>query len=264
MATRDQGYYILTTGQSNWDTDLDTNFQTLEGGYRVTEQAGVAITTGQVLYLSSGAFFVPFNPNTPAIVPHALALSAANSGDSLQALAWGIVRSLGINSASVPGEPLFVSAMTPGLVSATSFGPCIGAGLKNYGVLFNPPKPFTGGGGGGGYTPSFFTSSVAINAVVGSLHTFTASIGMAGWNRRVRINGSSADHCEVKWYGDAGRSTELQYATFSGGVNVISGNFNDRAGWPVNTDSGTLYGTLAVFSWDVTSDTIAVICDWEF
>jgi hypothetical protein len=93
-----------------------------------------------VLWLNSGGFFFPFDPNSAAIFPHALAYTAAASGDSLTALAWGIVRSLGINSPAVPGFGLYTSALTPGVIVTTPNGPKIGRGLAGYGVLFQPAR----------------------------------------------------------------------------------------------------------------------------
>lgn len=136
----DNPFDTPTEGQGDWDSGLGVNFMALERGYHVTERAGTAINTGQVLWLNSGGFAFPFDPNSKSIYPVGLAYTAIASGDSATFLAWGIVRSLGINSPAVPGFPLYVSALTPGLIVTTPTGHKIGRGLTGYGVLFNPPN----------------------------------------------------------------------------------------------------------------------------
>lgn len=255
----DNPFVIETAGQADWDSALTANFQAIDRGYHITERAGVAVSTGQFLTLSSGGFFHPFNPAVDSLA-HAYAFTAAASGDSLTALGWGIVRSLGVNSALIVGEPVYANS---GGFAVSSGTLALGVALSGWGVLVDPPKNVSAGGGGG-YTPSYFTSSLAIAAVANSLHTFTMSVGgLFGWNRRVRVNGASADLVEVKLYADAGLS-QLQYSTLSGGISAV-GSFNDRAGWPLDTNSGTVYGTCKVFSHTagVGSDTISVQAAWE-
>jgi spore coat protein U-like protein len=254
----DQGFTTPTAGQADWDASLNADLAILERGYNITERAGVAINTGNVLYLNSGGFFFPYDPNSLSILPSAMAFTAAASGDSLTALAWGIVRSLGINSPAVAGRQLFVSAKTPGLVVGSYGGADrpIGMGLTGYGVLFQPRA----------LTPEILTSSLAIQAVTGSLHTFTLDVGKWGTNRQTVMIGNSADLVELKFYSDAARTT-LLYSTKSGGVSVV-GSYQDRAMWPYdNTDavnSSAIYGTLKVMSAAaVGSDTISVRGFWD-
>lgn len=142
MTTRDNQLAVITSGASDWDTDLDANFTILERGFHISERAGVAVNTGQVLWQNSGGFFFPFDPNSVDIFPHALALTAAASGDSTQMLAWGIVRSLAINSLAVPGKSLFVSVLTPGQIVLSNSGTNrkIGFGLPGYGIVFQPSR----------------------------------------------------------------------------------------------------------------------------
>lgn len=288
----DNPFNTPVSGQADWDSGLGVNFQALDRGYHVTERAGQAISSGQFVALNSGAFAFPWNPSS--VPPCAgMAYTAAASGDSLTFLAWGIVRSLGINSVSVPGRILFSNAS--GFLSATTLGAPIGIGLANYGVLLNPQRTTTAGSFGGTYgglsdvnttgvvngkiiawddttskwivtapaSTSHRVQSVQIAAVTNSTHTFTMSLGAAlfGWNRRVRLNGSSLSNVEIRFYRDSGR-TDLQYQTLSGGISAVT-SFNDRAGWPIDTDSGTIYGSCQVFSTAVGSDTLNIICDWE-
>jgi spore coat protein U-like protein len=132
----------------------------------------------------------------------------------------------------------------------------IGMGLTGYGVLFQPRA----------LTPEILTSSLAIQAVTGSLHTFTLDVGKWGTNRQTVMIGNSADLVELKFYSDAARTT-LLYSTKSGGVSVV-GSYQDRAMWPYdNTDavnSSAIYGTLKVMSAAaVGSDTISVRGFWD-
>lgn len=134
----DNPFDTPTSGAADWDSGLSANFQVVERGYHLTERAGQAISSGQVVTLNSGGFFFPYNPNSTAIVPAGYAYTAAASGDSLTALAWGIVRSLGINSPCVPGKMIFSTAS--GFLSTTTLGLSVGMGLSGYGILFNPIK----------------------------------------------------------------------------------------------------------------------------
>lgn len=288
----DNPFEVLTSGQADWDSDIIANFAVLDRGYHVTERAGQAVSTGQILSLNSGGFFFPYNASSTSVQPHAMAYTAAASGDSLTALAWGIVRSLGINSPAVPGQLMFSNAS--GFLATASLGLPVGYGLKGYGVLFNPAK-LSGGissaalagltdvntnGVANGkllgwsdttskWVPtaagstSHRVQSVQIAAVTNSTHLFTMSLGagLFGWNRRVRVNGSSMSLVELRFYRDSGRS-DLQYQTLSGGISAVT-SFHDRAGWPIDTDSGTIYGSLQCFSMSVGSDTVNIIGDWE-
>jgi hypothetical protein len=258
MTTRDNNLNLLVTGQANWDSDLNVNANIAERGYHVTEHAGVGINTGQVLWLNSGGFFFPLDPNSSSAIPHALAFTAAASGDSMQALAWGIVRSLAINSPAVPGQALYVSALTPGVIVGSYSGADrpIGFGLPGYSVMFRPGRGVI----------EQLTSSLAIQAVTGSLHVFTMDPGKWGWNRYTKMIGNSADLVELKFYSDSGRTVPL-YSTLSGGVTTV-GSFYDRAGWPYeNTDAalkGIIYGSLKIMSAAaVGSDTISVQNQWD-
>jgi hypothetical protein len=260
----DQPFDTPVSGQASWDDGLSANFQAIERGYHITERAGTDISTGRILTLNSGGFFQPYDPTVTSMQPVAYSYLAAASGDSMTALGWGIVRSLGINSPVIPGQRFYTSALTPGLVVSNSpIGPVIGIGLTAQGILFNPAHSVVSSVGGGGYTPTYFVMSTQVNAVVGSLHTFTQSLGLLqGWNRKVRINSNSGSFIELKLYADAGL-TDLQYSTISGGVSGV-GSFYDRAGWPIDTNSGTLYGTVKCLSADVASATINMNFNWQF
>jgi hypothetical protein len=132
----DNPFDIPTSGQADWDSGLSQDFLAIERGYHITERAGQAISSGQVLTLNSGGFFFPYNPASASIAPHAYSYTAAASGDSLTALAWGIVRSLDINSPAVPGKLAYATAS--GFLHTTALGLPVGVFTSGRGVLFNP------------------------------------------------------------------------------------------------------------------------------
>lgn len=255
----DNQFLTPSAGQADWDASLTADLGTIERGYHWTERAGVAINSGNVVWINSGGFAFPFNPNSEDIYPHGFAYTAASSGDTFTALAWGIVRSFGINSPSVAGFPLYVSALTPGLIVRSYNGANrpVGMGLTGYGVLF---RPWTD------RFPETLSSSQTVAAVTGSLHLFTVAVGKRGIDREIVMIGNSADLVELKFYSDTGR-TRLLYATKSGGVSTV-GSFQDRALWPwENTDavnSATVYGSLKIMSAAlVGSDTISIQGVWD-
>lgn len=361
-------FNLPISGQASWDDDIDQALQVFDRGFHITERAGQAISSGQMVAMTSGGWMLPFNPasSLPCI---GYSYLAASSGDSLSVMAWGAVRSLSINSPVLGGQLMFSNAS--GFLSVATLGAPVGVGLMGRGILFKPSlfnaaaaiaaitlgalsdvnttgvsnakvlawsdatskwvptaasaitvtklgaltDVNTTGVGNGKilvwddttslwiigaapktafaqmtdvntnglldgqgikwsnsaskwvvtslYVTGHRVQSVQISAAQNSLHTFTMSLGdqLYGWNRRVRINGASMASVELKFYRDAGL-TDLQYQSASGGVSAV-GSFHDRAGWPVDTDSGTIYGTLFCNSTGVATDTINIICDWE-
>lgn len=140
MADGENQFVYGSAGQADWDTTLNADLSIIEKGYRSLGQAGMTVRTGHVLWMNSGGFFFHFDPNSTSIYPTHFAHIGAASGDSMTPIAWGAVKSLGICSPAVPGQPLFVSMSTPGVVvgSYTAADRQIGWGLPNYGVLFKP------------------------------------------------------------------------------------------------------------------------------
>lgn len=255
--SNDNKFELQTAGQADWDSGLNANFTLLERGYHVSGVAGTDINTGSALWITSGNFFVPFDPNSADIRPRAYLFTSASSGESIQALITGIVRSLGINSPAVPGEDLFVSALTPGALvgSYSAASRRVGYGVGGWGIYFNP---FMAG------VEERLTRVTTINAVTGSSHLFSLDGGKYGWVREVRVIGSSADLVTIKFHSGSARTDgERLYETVSGGISTV-GSFIDRAGWPYeNTETGTLsgltFGSLMVNSAaSVGSDTIGV------
>lgn len=146
MPTQDNQLAILSSGAADWDADLDANFAVIERGYHISEHAGQAISSGQVLALNSGGFFKPYDPTVTSMPPVAYAFTAAASGDSMQALAWGIVRSLDVNSLGAPGKVAY--ATLSGYLTTVASGFPVGIFTTGRGILFNPDH-----GSGAGGTP---------------------------------------------------------------------------------------------------------------
>lgn len=134
----DNPFNYVVAGEADWATSYNANFRALDRGFHITERAGTGINTGMVLWLNSGGFFFPYDPNSTSISPHAFAYTAASSGDSFTALAWGVVRSLDITSPVLTGRPAFVSALTPGLIVSSPNAAPVGYGVANHGFVFNP------------------------------------------------------------------------------------------------------------------------------
>lgn len=260
MSTEDQNFSIPTAGQSDWDTDLNSNFTILGRGYHVLGSAGEDINTGQIVTVGSDGFFRLFDPNSYSNQPHAFAYKAVSSGEQDTFLLRGMVRSLGVLTPAVPGFTIFGDAANPGTI-ATSYSGAnrpVGFGTQEDGLFFDPGRQIL---------PETLVRTVEIDAVTGSSHLFSFDPGLAGFNRQLIMIGDSADLVTVQLWTNSSRDSRL-YETVSGGVSVV-GSFLDQAGFPFwNTDastiSGLIYGTLEVMSdADVGSDTIFVIGVFE-
>jgi len=143
MTTDQQGLAQPSNGQADWDTDLNGNVSIIERGYRVKATAGTAINTGMVGWVNSGGFVFPYDPRSLTIRPQVLAYKSVGSGEQDFFLAQGAVRSLAIFSACVPGEQLYVSSGTAGLIvgSYENARHSIGYGIAQDGLFFSPARP---------------------------------------------------------------------------------------------------------------------------
>lgn len=257
MATNDQGFVLQSAGQADWDSALNANFNIAERGYHYTGVAGANIRTGDVVWISSANFMYPFNPNSLDVRPHGLAYYSVNSGEALKVVLSGIVRSLAVHSAAVPGVPLFVSAATPGAVVASYSGASrkIGFGVAEVGLYFNPwpdqPEKFT-------------VATTVANMLVNSNFLFSLDPGKGGIVRRVRMFSDSANLVSLIFYSGSTRAgSERLFETISGGV-TTAGSWIDQAMWPyenteVNTLSGLIFGSVRINSGSaVTSAHMAV------
>jgi len=238
--SNDNKLELQTSGQADWDSGLNANFTLLERGYHVSGIAGTNVSTGMALWISSGNFFVPFDPASLDIRASAYAFTAHNSGETMQALMTGIVRSLGINSPAVPGQDMFVSPAGYLVGSYSAASRRVGIGVGGWGVYFNPFMEDT--------AREQITRVVTVDAVVGSQHLFELDAGKYGWVREVNAIGSSL--VTIAFHSGSARvGSERLYETVSGGLATIL----DRAGWPyenteVGTLSGLIFGTITVSS----------------
>ena len=260
MSTTDQNFTTPSAGQADWDTDLNANFTIVARGFHKLLTAGTAINTGAIVDVLSSGFALPYNPNSLTSRPRAFAYKAVASGEQDTFLLRGLVRSLGITSAAVPGLPFFGAADGTGYAVSSYSGADrpAGIGVEEDGVYFNP---------GEALFPEVIVRSAQIAAVTGSTHYFTMDGGRGGWVRRILSVGASADLTQIQLYSNSARS-DLLYETVSGGVSVV-GSFLDQAGLPYfNTDASTLngliYGAVQVLSASaVGSDTIDISLTFE-
>lgn len=261
MSTDQNNFDLPTAGQADWDTSLNGNFSIVEFGYRARGQAGEDVNTGDILTVGSDGFALKYDPNSADIFPHLMTISALSSGDEANFVAFGSVRSLGVFTPCIPGHPVYVSVLTPGMVVSSYSGANRNIGRAHYedGFVFDT--------NGVSQFPELLESVTSIDAVTGSTHLFEMDFGLAGWNRKVNMIGSSADLVELTFYANSS-GTDLLFDTISGGVTVV-GSHLDQAGWPYfNTDpstvSGKIYGQLEVKSdAAVGSDSIGITITME-
>ena len=261
--TNDNQFEIQTNGQADWDSGLRANFNILERGFHLTALAGDAVSTGDVLWMNSGGYLFRFNVLSEDIRPRALAFTAAASGESFQVLLRGIVRSLGVHSLAQMGADLFVSAASPGMIARSYSGASrkIGWGVGEWGFYFDPGDDFL--------SEKITNVATQANAVVGTDYFFSMDAGRRGWNRRLKVNGNSANLVSIKFHSNSSRAAaDRLYETTSGGVSIV-GSYIDQAGWPYeatdpSTLNGLVYGTLRIMSGaGVTSDHIGVQAIWD-
>jgi hypothetical protein len=260
MTTNDQNFALPGSGNSDWDSSLNSNFTIIGRGFHLSAQLGEAVNTGDALWINSGNFAFRFNPNSQSIRPRALAYTAGASGDTQQVLLTGIVRSLGVHSPVVPGLDVFVSALTPGML-VTSYSAAnrkVGFGVSDWGVYFNPH-------GGDDFLPEQLTRTTTIsNVLVGVDQFFSLDVGQRGIMRRVRMQGASGDLVSLGFWSSSARTDATRlFETKSGGVSVV-GSFIDQAMFPyenteASTISGLIFGRIRIASGSVVnSDTIGV------
>jgi hypothetical protein len=140
----DQQLAFPAEGQADWDSSLGANFTILTRGYHTLAQAGAAVSTGDILWMNSGGFYFQYDPRSTAIFPQAVAFTAAGSGDSMQALLRGVVRSVYPTNSVVPGFDYFVASGSPGIIITSLTGHpvtySVGFGVAGGGLYFNPRK----------------------------------------------------------------------------------------------------------------------------
>jgi hypothetical protein len=236
MSTDQQGFNQPSHGQADWDTDVNGNFDIIERGYRGKIVAGTNISTGQVLWVNSGRYAFPFNPTSEDVFPHAFAYKAVGSGEEDYVLLSGIVRSLSVLSACVPGRTMFANASGAVVGSYSAASRPIGFGLYEDGLYFDPAR---------NVLPEMLTRTFSIDLIEANSNFFSLDVGKRGIVRRLECKGNSADLMDIRFYSGSARvSSELLYQTKSGGVAVYTG-FIDQAMFPYrNTEAGTLSGLI--------------------
>ena len=260
MSTVDQNFSTPSAGSSDWDSDLNGNFTIIARGYHKLATIGTDVITGDILTVSSDGYWRPMNPNSSSNRPHAIAYKSISSGEQDTVLLRGLVRSLGIASPAVPGEAMFVSPTTPGVLVGSYSGAdkAVGYAVEEDGIYFDP-----------GYNifPETLTRSASVDAVTGSSHLISFDGGRGGYIRQIIMIGASADLVTLQLWTNSARDSRL-FETVSGGVSVV-GSYLDQAGLPYwNTDAttinGLIYGTLQVMSdAAVGSDTIGMSIVFE-
>lgn len=241
--SKDEQLESQTAGTADWDSGLNGNFAILERGNHVTVPAGNDINTGHVCWVDSGGFAHHYDPNSVDIRPHGYAWTGSNSGDDIQLLVRGVVRSLDINSTVVAGINAYVAGDTPGLVVNSYSGswPAVGWGVGAGQLYFDPHAAVP---------MERITAVHTENPAVESMHLFTMDLGGYGWVREVTLNAESGDLIQLWFYSNSNRAAaDLLYQVLSGGVDATSstvfGGFYDRLGWPFeNTDASTINGLI--------------------
>jgi len=241
--SKDEQLESQTAGTADWDSGLNGNFTIQERGNHVTIQAGMVINTGYVCWVNSGAFAFHYDPNSDDIHPHGFAWTGASSGDDVQLLVRGTIRSLDICSTVVAGIDAYVDGTSPGLVVNSYSGswPAIGWGTGAGQLYFDP---------GLSHPSGEITQTFSIEFALESLHMFTMDMGGYGWIRETTMKAESGDLMRLWFYSNSNRAAgDLLYQVLSGGVDATSagdfGGFYDRAGWPFeNTDASTINGLI--------------------
>ena len=265
--SKDQQLESQTAGTADWDAGLNADNTILERGYHVTIPAGMVVNTGHVVWVDSGGFAHHYDPNSISIRPHAYSPFGASSGDDVQLLVRGAIRSLDINSNALAGEDVYVSPVTPGMIvgSYSASWPPVGWALADSQIYFDPHL----------VAPvERITRTFSIEFALESLHMFQMDFGGYGWIRNTDIKAESGDLMNLSFYSNSNRAgSDLLFQVLSGGVDATSagdfGGFHTSSGWPFeNTDpatiTGLIYGTVEVHSLgSVNSTALQVILTGE-
>lgn len=251
--TNDNQLETLASGQADWDTGLNANFQIIERGHHITANAGIAVVSGQVCSVRSGGWVVPYDArssNNP--LPAMMAMQAVSSGAAGMFLATGTVRSMSIWSGFLTvGEPVFIAINSPGFLVSSYAGAMfpVGVALAANAVMFRPGHPVL---------RLIETHSISVGPVlVGTFADFQLPVGRAATIRDLTITGSHDKFKVQFWSGSSRVSSELQYETLTtswgtGSSDVKSNFLRDRAMFPHDgTDANSawnIYGRLTAQS----------------
>lgn len=245
--TDNQQLNTQTAGQADWDSGLNDSFNILDRGFHGQLTAATNIATGDLLWVASGNLAWPYNPTSLDLkYARAISYKSVSSGETDTFLFRGIVNSVDVWSGNIiPGEPVFISAVTPGFAvssySAAAFP--VGHALSNTGLYFAPGEEL--------HREEISDVASLGELVVGSSHDFTIDIGQRGIVREVVLSAESHDLWTLYFYSGSSRvSSERIYETLSGGVNSMY--MADAALFPYkNTDTaspGLIFGRIDVMS----------------
>lgn len=230
------------SGQADWDTGLEANFDILDRGFHGKFQAAHGISTGQILAVTSGGLVWKYNAASLSLRhPFAMSYKAVNSGETDNFLVRGIVSSLGVYSGFITaGLPVYVAAASPGFpvssYSAAAFP--AGIALSATSILFNPTMMDHA---------EALTQVKSVGVLfVNSTHHFVLDIGNRGIVRRLEI-ATSHNLWSLKLYsGSTAVNSELLFETQSGGVTSVY--MKDQSLFPYhNTDVaswGLIFGKV--------------------
>ena len=245
--TNNQNLENQPSGQADWDSGLNGNFTILDRGYHTQLSAAEGIATGDILWVSSGGLAWKYNPNSLDLKqPSAMSYKAVSSGETDYFLLRGVISSIDVISGSiVAGEPVYVSATTPGFPVSSYSAAAYPAGFatKVTEVSFAPGRD--------DHREQINLTTSLGPLQVGSTHAFTIDIGHRGQINRLDFRSESHDLWTLQFFsGSAAVNSELLFETLSGGVNSLF--IRDQAGfWYDNTDTtspGLIFGRLNVQS----------------
>jgi hypothetical protein len=264
--TNDQQLEILASGQSDWDTSIDSNFAILERGHHFVAVAGSSLNSGDICRVNSLGQLVRHNPSSLDLGPaHAMSLKQVSSGSAAQFLHMGVVRSMTVWSGNItPGQPVFVSATSPGFAVSSYNGAneAVGLALDNTSILFKP--------GSFRFLPERVSQTTSLATAVGTQYDFVMGLGHRGIVRDLIVQANSCNNFKVQfWSGSSRVGSELLYNTLTtSGVDVNTVYFRDSALFPFRcTDASSwaqLYGRVTVQSGSaVSSDNFSVFVSME-
>lgn len=242
--TNNQNFEVQPSGQADWDSGLNANFQIMDRGWHIKLTTAQAINTGDIIWASSGGLANVYNPNSLDLRnPIAISYKAVNSGQEDLFLARGIINSVDIWSGNIiPGEPIYADVVTPGfpVSSFSAAWPPVGLALADTGLYFSPGhfSPF----------PELISDINSFAAVVGQANNFTLDVGHRGLIQKLIIATDSMDAFKVRiWSGSARVSSELLYETITTSVDGGAADFD------INTIYYLDQGMFPYFNTDVSS-----------
>ena len=135
---------IQTSGQADWETGLNANFQIIDRGFHGSFTAGTNIGSGEAFIADSNGIAQLYDASSiDNLPPTGVSYKNVNSGEQTNFLLRGIID--GYSSLS-PGNPVYVDQASPGLLTSTptivgsdyNMRNVVGLALDNTHVYINP------------------------------------------------------------------------------------------------------------------------------